>query len=117
MTQVTKVARQRNGLFGRTVGNHQQGRFFIQQGFDNATCSAAGPNQQQPFTCECSTVIDSQIANQSRAIGVVTEVIAGFVQHQCIDCARAFRPVTAPAYQCPGLLFERHGDVQSLAAL
>ena len=56
-----------------------------------------------------------QVADQSGAVGVVTEMPARWIQYQGVDGTGAFRPGAACVCQCPGSFLEGDGNVEALA--
>ena len=101
---------------GGAVGDDDLRRPLRQQRFQHAARRAAGTDEQHPLSLDAAAVIGADVAHQADAVRVAPHPCAVAVQQYGVDRAGQFRLRTAFGDQRPGLLFERHGDVESLAA-
>ena len=114
-SQVAEAQGQFHGLSRRAVGDHQLCRPFGQQRLQHPTGRAARPQQQNLLVRQRTTMIAGQIAHQTRSIGIVAAHSSG-IEDQGIHRPGPFGARTEQVGEHPGILFERHGHVQPLAA-
>ena len=88
---------------------------FGQQRLQNPPRRAARAQQQNPPPRQCITLIATQVAHQPRTIGVVA-AHAARLEEQGIDRPGPFGAGAEKIGEHPGVLLERHGDVQTPAA-